>query len=151
MNYADDIVLLFDEIRQARQLLRNGNIECNKDQSYVYINFESVEIETIDGKKSKQTVVESKRQGSKPQIPGKLDMFLGKRHKSPHSTGLAITKQSEQHLEESLCRKKRRKLFRATKETILFYRSDTCSLRKKEAWVELIQECCKCDKHTLEE
>ena len=66
----------------------------------MYINVESVEIETIDGKKSKQTVVESKRQGSKPQIPGKLDMFLGKRHKRPHSTGLAITKQSEQHLEE---------------------------------------------------
>ena len=36
LNYADDIVLLSDEIRQARQLLRNGNIECNKDQSYVY-------------------------------------------------------------------------------------------------------------------
>ena len=36
LNYADDIVLLFDEIRQVRQLLRNGNIECNKDQSYVY-------------------------------------------------------------------------------------------------------------------
>ena len=36
LNYADVIVLLSDEIRQARQLLRNGNIECNKDQSYVY-------------------------------------------------------------------------------------------------------------------
>ena len=36
LNYADDIVLLFDEIGKARQLLRNGNIECNKDQSYVY-------------------------------------------------------------------------------------------------------------------
>ena len=36
LNYAEDIVLLSDEIRQARQLLRNGNIECNKDQSYVY-------------------------------------------------------------------------------------------------------------------
>ena len=36
LNYADEIVLLSDEIRQARQLLRNGNIECNKDQSYVY-------------------------------------------------------------------------------------------------------------------
>ena len=36
LNYADDIVLLSDEIRQARQLLRNGNIECNIDQSYVY-------------------------------------------------------------------------------------------------------------------
>ena len=41
----------------------------------MYINVESVEIETIDGKKSKQTVVASKRQGSKPQIPGQLDMF----------------------------------------------------------------------------
>ena len=36
LNYADDIVLLSDEIRQARQLLRNGNIECNIDQRYVY-------------------------------------------------------------------------------------------------------------------
>ena len=36
LNYADDIVLLSDEIRQVRQLLRNGNIECNEDQSYVY-------------------------------------------------------------------------------------------------------------------
>ena len=65
----------------------------------MYINVESVEIETIDGKKvNKQSW---KRQGSKPQIPGQLDMFKGKRHKkSPHSTGLAITKQSEQHLEE---------------------------------------------------
>ena len=36
LNFVDDIVLLFDEIRQVRQLLRNGNIECNKDQSYVY-------------------------------------------------------------------------------------------------------------------
>ena len=40
----------------------------------MYINVESVEIETIDGKKSKQTVVASKRQGSKPQIPGQLDI-----------------------------------------------------------------------------
>ena len=74
----------------------------------MYINVESVEIETVYGKKSKQTVVESKRQGSKPQIPGQLDRRKrhkkkeegGKRHKSPHSTGLAITKQSEQHLKE---------------------------------------------------
>ena len=36
LNYADDIVLLSGEIRQAWQLLRNENIECNKDQSYVY-------------------------------------------------------------------------------------------------------------------
>ena len=36
LNYADDIVLLSDEIRQARQLLGNGEIECNEDQSYVY-------------------------------------------------------------------------------------------------------------------
>ena len=39
----------------------------------MYINVESVEIETIDGKKVNK---ESwKRQGSKPQIPWQLNMF----------------------------------------------------------------------------
>ena len=50
MNYADDIVLLSDEIRQARQLLRNRNMNTIKTK-VMYINVESVEMETIDGKK----------------------------------------------------------------------------------------------------
>ena len=85
-----------------------------------------------------------KRQGSKPQIPRQLDMFKGKRHKKVRT---ALAWQSLNKVnniwKSDFAEKKRRKLFRATKETILLYRSNTCSLTKREAWVELIQVCYK--------
>ena len=65
LDFADDIVLS-DEIRQARQLLRNVEIDCGKVELLLnakktkakYFNIEKEEIKTVDGKKIKQVGVE---------------------------------------------------------------------------------------------
>ena len=65
LDFADDIVVS-DEIRQARQLLSNVEIDCGKVERLLYakktkakyFNIEKEEMKTVDGAKIKQVVVE---------------------------------------------------------------------------------------------
>ena len=65
LDFADEIVLS-DEIRQARQLLSNVEIDCGKVELLLiakkskakYFNVEKEEMKTGDGTKIKQVVVE---------------------------------------------------------------------------------------------
>ena len=65
LDFADDIVLS-DEVRQARQLLRNVEIDCGKVELLLnakktkakYFNFEKEEMKTVDNTKIKQVVEE---------------------------------------------------------------------------------------------
>ena len=67
LDFADDIALLSNEIEQARKLLRNVEIECGKvglglnakKTKAMFYNVTPDEIETIDGKRIKQAIVEA--------------------------------------------------------------------------------------------
>ena len=66
LDFADDIALLSDDIQQARQLLRDDETECGKvglslnakKTKAVFFNVQQEDIETINGKKIKQAIVE---------------------------------------------------------------------------------------------
>ena len=108
----------------------------------MYINVESVEIETNYGKKN-QTNSHGRDRGASRKYLGSWTCSEEKDIKVRTAVAWQSLNKVNNIWKSDFAEKKRQKLFRATKETILLYRSGTRSLTKKEASVELIQECCK--------
>ena len=74
-------------------------------------------------------------------------MFLGKRHKSPHSTGLAITKQSENIWKSNFAGKKGGSYSEQLRRQLFF---TGVILAQKPGW-NLFKNAANGDKHILEE
>ena len=130
LDFADDIALLSDDIQQARQLLRNVETECGKvglslnakKTKAMFFNVQQEDIETIDGKKIKQAIVEE---------TGEQDFkYLGSwvcSNERDINVRKALAWQSLHKLKNiwksNLASKIKLQLFRATAETILLYGS----------------------------
>ena len=102
----------------------------------MYINVESVEIETTDGKRRQTNSCRRDRGPSRKY----LDSWTCSEEKDikvcPAVAWQSLNKVNN-IWKSDFAEKKRRKLFRATKETILLYRSDTCSLG--ETYTRMLQ------------
>ena len=139
LDFADDIALLSNSIEQARKLLHNVEIECKKvglslnakKTKSMYFNVDPEDIETQDGIKLKQAIVEE---------TGEQDFkYLGSWICSKErdiSVRKALAWQSLNKMKNiwksNLDRKLKIQLFRATTESILLYGSATWSLTKQE-------------------
>ena len=139
LDFADDIALLSDEIKQARQLLRNVETECGKvglglnakKTKVMYFNVEKEDIETIDGKKIKQAIIEQ----SGEQDFKYLGSWINSKERDI-SVRKALAWQSLNKMKNvwksNLADSIKLQLFRATAETILLYGSTTWSLSKAD-------------------
>ena len=139
LDFADDIALLSDEMKQARQLLRNVETECGKvglglnakKTKVMYFNVEKEDIETIDGKKIKQAIIEQ----SGEQDFKYLGSWINSKERDisvrkalawePLNTMKNVWKSN---LADSI----KLQLFRATAETVLLYGCTTWSLSKAD-------------------
>ena len=137
LDFADDIVLLSNEIDQARQLLlrvqqecRNVGLELNsKKTKSMFYNTDVAKIFTIDNTEVKQALTETGDQDFK---------YLGAwcNQSRDITTRKALAWQSLNKLtkiwKSNLAKSTKLKLFRATVETILLYGCSTWTLTQRE-------------------
>ena len=137
LDFADDIVLLSNEIEQARKLLQSVQRECRgvglelnaKKTEAMYLNTDVVLIDTIDGFRIKQAKTESGDQDF---------VYLGCycSQNRDIATRKALAWQSLNKMsnvwKSDLSNKRKINLFRATTEMILLYGSQTWTLTKRD-------------------
>ena len=137
LDFADDIVLLSNEIEQARKLLHSVELECisvglrlnGPKTKAMYYNINIQPLHSIDGTEIKQALT----------VTGDQDfIYLGSWCTQDRDirTRKALAWKSLHKLNKvwssKLSRKIKIQLFRATTETILLYGSSTWSLTKRE-------------------
>ena len=137
LDFADDIVLLSNEIEQARKLLQSVQKECRsvglelnaKKTEAMYFNTDVAEIDTLDGYQIKQAKTESGDQDF---------VYLGCYCSQCRdiATRKALAWQSLNKMsnvwKSDLSNKRKLNLFRATSESILLYGCQTWTLSKCE-------------------
>ena len=137
LDFADDIVLLSNEIEQARKLLQSVQRECRsvglelnaKKTEAMYFNTDVAAIETLDGYQIKQAKTESGDQDF---------VYLGCYCSQCRdiATRKALAWQSLNKMnnvwKSDLSNKRKLNLFRATSESILLYGCQTWTLTKSE-------------------
>ena len=128
LDFADDIVLLSNEIEQARKLVASVQVECRKvglelnakKTQAMFYNTDVAKIRTVDGTLIKQALTESGDQDFK---------YLGSwcEQSRDISTRKALAWQAVNKMSKvwksKLDRNLKIQLFRATSETILLYGS----------------------------
>ena len=137
LDFADDIVLLSNEIEQARELVQNVQSECRKvglelnaaKTKAMFFNIDRDTIETIEGTEIKQGLTANGEQDFK---------YLGSwcdQNRDIH-TRKALAWKSLHKIKRiwnsDLDTNIKVQLFRATTETILLYGCNTWTLNKKE-------------------
>ena len=137
LDFADDIVLLSNEIEQARKLLRNIELECvsvglklnaGKTKA-MFFNTSVQSLHSIDGTEIKQALTETGDQDF---------LYLGSWCTQDRDirTRKALAWKSLNKLNKvwssKLSKRIKIQLFRATTETILLYGSSTWTLTKQE-------------------
>ena len=137
LDFADDIVLLSNEIEQAKSLVHSVEAECLKvglrlnagKTKAMYFNSDVQPLQSLDGTEIKQALTESGEQDFK---------YLGSWCTKDRDikTRKALAWKSLHKLNKvwasSMSRSTKIQLFRATTETILLYGSSTWSLSTKE-------------------
>ncbi len=139
MDFADDIALLSNTIEQARQLLRNVEIECekiglglnSKKTKSMFYNVTPEDIETIDGKLIKQAIVEATEEQDFKYLGNWVDSMERDINVRKAMAWQALNKMG--NIWKSMLSKiTKLRLFKATVEPILLYGSSTWSLTETE-------------------
>ena len=139
LDFADDIALLCNDIDQAKQLLRNVEIECGKvglglnakKTKSMFYNTEPVEMTTIDGNIIKQAIVEATQEQDFNYLGSWVDSKERDISSRKAKAWQALNKM-DNIWKSQLSRTIKLLLFLATVVSILLYGSETWSLTVAE-------------------